>query len=303
MTAKTAFRIAYDGAALRDHAMDVRDLAPALLSFGQLLERANFLLNGDKASVRLNVRALSSGSFGIDLELAQSLYTQATQFLTGDFIVSALNLKELLVGGGVAVSSLWVLYKVLKGRKPDRVERVGDAHVRIILGDEQHVFPMELLKLYQDMAVRKAVEEVVRPLEREGIEEFVVRDESGVLVDTKKEECIYFASQPEKMEDVLLSDREYEGVFAIIAPVFKDDNKWRLSDGIATINVAIADKAFLERVDQRQESFFKGDLLKCAIRTRQWQTMDGLRTEHEVLHVVEHIQTGSQLKLFPSLDA
>lgn len=299
MAAKAVFRISYDGAALRDHSMDVRDLAPALLSFGQLVERANVLLNGDKTSVRLNVRALSSGSFGIDLELAQSLYTQATQLLTGDFVVSALNLKDLLIGGG----GLWFLYKFLRGKKPDKVERVGDSHVRLVLGGEQHVFPLELLKLYQDMAVRKAVEDVVRPLEREGIEQFVVRDESGILVDTTKEERVYFASQPEKLEDVLLSDREYEGVFAIIAPVFKDDNKWRLSDGITTLNVAIADKAFLERVDQRRESFFKGDLLRCKIRTRQWQTEDGLRTEHEVLTVIEHIQTGQQLKLFPLTDS
>ncbi len=98
---------------------------------------------------------------------------------------------------------------------------------------------------------------------------------------------------------VVLSDREYEGVFAIIAPVFKGGNKWRLSDGNATSNVAIADRVFLERVDARQESFFKGDLLKCKIRTQQWQTESGLRTEHEVLKVVEHIKSGNPLTLLP----
>jgi len=89
-----------------------------------------------------------------------------------------------------------------------------------------------------------------------------------------------------------LLEREYDGIFSIIAPVFKDDNKWRLSDGNSTLNVSIMDKEFLERVDARKESFYKGDLLRCKIRTLQWRTENGLKTEHEVLQVIDHIQSG-----------
>ena len=295
MSQRADFKIVYDGPDLRDHLMDVRDLAPALLSASQLIERANCLLNGDRVTIKLEVRALQAGSFEIWLELSQSLYDQAARFLSGDLIESALNLKEILFGGGI---SLWVLYKFLKGRKPDRLEQLDADSVRITIDGKSQVFPLKLLRLYEDMAIRKAVEDMLQPLEKEGIDSFVVRSGNDAVALTTKDERIYFASFPEGYSDDLLSDREYEGVFAIISIAFKDDNKWRLSDGLSTFNAAICDKSFLERVDMRREAFYKGDLLRCQIRTRQWDTEKGLKTEHEVIRVIEHIQSGTQLKLF-----
>ncbi len=45
------FHLVYDGPALQEHQMDVRALAPALLSVGNLVEQANEIFNGDRAKV------------------------------------------------------------------------------------------------------------------------------------------------------------------------------------------------------------------------------------------------------------
>ena len=119
-----------------------------------------------------------------------------------------------------------------------------------------------------------------------------------MITSTTKAERAFFASQLEQTADELLLEREYDGIFSIIAPVFKEDNKWRLSDGNSNLNVSIMDKEFLDRVDARKVSFYKGDLLKCKIRTTQWKSENGLKTEHEVLQVINLIQ-GTQMNLFP----
>src|SRR5690349_13753166 len=95
-----SFTIAYDGSALRDGAMDVRDLAPALLAVGQLFDAANAVLNRDQATVRISVKATGSGSFEISSDVLQNLVSQVTTFLAGDHVVAAINLKEIVVGGG-----------------------------------------------------------------------------------------------------------------------------------------------------------------------------------------------------------
>ncbi|MDA0734767.1 MAG: hypothetical protein O2909_08055 [Chloroflexi bacterium] len=94
----TELVFAYEGDALTEHTMDVRDLAPALLAFGQAFERANSLLNGERAVINPRIRATQPGSFELWLLLTQ-LYQESTEFLSGDFITSASNLKQLFIGG------------------------------------------------------------------------------------------------------------------------------------------------------------------------------------------------------------
>lgn len=81
MAQHARFHLVHDGPALVQHQMDVRALAAALLAMGDLVERANELLNGSQATVSVNVHAsFKSGSFGIDLKLAQSLWQRALDF-------------------------------------------------------------------------------------------------------------------------------------------------------------------------------------------------------------------------------
>ena len=282
--------------ALREHSMDVRDLAPALLSVGQLFDEANRVLNGDRTSVKLQVKAHAPGSFEILLELYQTIGSQVSQFLTGDFVTSALNLKELLFG----IAGLYWLIKKLKGGRPKRIVDLKNGMIRIEYDDESFEVPLALLRLYQDAAVRKAAEEVLKPLQREGIDKFQVKERSTVIETVTKDELHYFAV-PELPDEKILSV-ESEAAYSIISLAFKDDNKWRLYDGSSTISVIISDEDFRKRVDHNTISFAKGDILRCKIRTTQWRTSTGLKTENEVLEVKEHIQAARQLLLFDSAE-
>ncbi len=60
----------YDGDALTDHAMEVTDLAPALLAVAQACRRANRLLNGDGVALSVRMRSeIQPGCFHADLDL------------------------------------------------------------------------------------------------------------------------------------------------------------------------------------------------------------------------------------------
>lgn len=287
------FSVRYDGPALADHMMDVRDLAPTLLAVGELFDAANAALNGDLTAIRVNVRAHEPGCFTIDLDVVQSWLRQGVALLSGENVTAAVNLKELLLIPSVGL--IWLLRRT-RGRKPDRVERLSSDTVRLTFGTETFDVPLKLLRLYQDIAVRGAVERVVQqPLSREGYQSVEFAEQGTLLVRVEKEEAFAFIAP--HLEDTLIVDDVRRAAFSIISLAFKEDNKWRLHDGQNPISATIADTDFLRRVDENLISFAKGDILVCEVRTKQSQTAKGLHTEHVVERVIEHRPAPRQLQL------
>lgn len=292
------FTIAYDGAAIADGTMAVRDLAPALLAVGQLFDAANRALNGsDAPPITVNVKATSHGSFQIALEVIQSFLESARGFLSGDTVTAALNLKELVLAGAGATYGLLWLIKRLKGRMPDRIERLSENTVRITIDGESFDIPLELIRLYQDVAVRKAYEELVLiPLQKDGIDEFKVIEAQQVIASVEKGDSTYFIA-PEAPSTVVVEDIR-RSAFSIVSLAFKEDNKWRLHDGSNQISAAIEDEDFLRRVDTNLIRFAKGDVLVCEVKVRQVQSQHGLKTEYTVMRVLEHRPAPRQIDMF-----
>ncbi|MFT8817992.1 MAG: hypothetical protein ABF826_08210 [Komagataeibacter saccharivorans] len=290
---KATFTIAYDGPALKNHAMDVRALAPALLGFGTLFEAANSTLNGESAKTKVQVTALESGSFQISFEVVQTFYSHIVAILSGPTISAAANLQSLLGFGGV-IGGIIYLIKKFRGKSPDKVTPLKDGMVRLQYGDETVDIPIECLKLLQSLPVRDALQKIIEePLKMDGIEVFEVRSGGKTIESINRSESVYFA-RPSVPDEILVDDHR-RAAFSIMALAFKDDNKWRLFDGTNTISASIEDHDFLRRVNLNEVSFSKGDVLVCDIHIIQKQTDNGLKTEYTVEKVIDHKPAARQI--------
>ncbi|MGE7414133.1 hypothetical protein [Methylobacterium tarhaniae] len=289
---KADFTIKYDGEALKFHTMDVRDLAPALLAAGQLVDAANHALNGESARINVKVKATGEGSFAITLEIVQTYAQQIVGFLKGDEATAAANLLALLGG----VGGLFSLVRFLRGQKPERIKKDEAESVTIYFQGKTMVVPLNVLRLYQDLAVRSAVDGLIyEPLQKDGIDEFVAFPRQDEAISISKGEAESF-KRPEGDEQVLTDDVR-RSAFSIVALAFKDDNKWRLHDGNNQISASINDEDFLRKVNQNEISFAKGDVLICDVRFKQIQTERGLRTDYTVERVIDHKPAARQLRL------
>ncbi|EPR36219.1 hypothetical protein dsat_1747 [Alkalidesulfovibrio alkalitolerans DSM 16529] len=302
MSSKANFYVLYDGPALANHEMDVRDLAPALLALSDVLEGANEVLNGDRASISVSVRAsFERGSFGIELSTVQSIWGSLGGLLSSSDVVTAKTLLEVLglLGGVYALfkDGLIGFIKWVRGRRITKVEPLQDGNVKIIIEDESTVISRTLLKLYQDVRVRKGLENSIsKPLERNGVELFAARATPGTeSVFVSKEEAHHFKFPVQ--EDVLLSEDIRTTNLQLKSIKFKEGNKWEFYDGASEYSASIADQNFLRKIDENQLAFAKNDILVAEVLERQYHTDKGLKTERTILKIKDHIPAARQIRL------
>ncbi len=284
----------YDGPALADGSMNVRDLAPAMMAVGGFFEAANRITNGDNASVSVNVRATSAGSFHVVFEVLQNL--QAADVLganIGDFITTANALKALLIGGTGLAGGLFWLIRRLRGRRP-QITRVNEGLYRLTVDDETYEVPIDLLRLYEDAGVRRNIQDMVRPVKEPDIDRFMLQ-ESGQTVEEVTKEDVSAFDTPEYQN--LILDEVSRKAFSIVSLAFRENNKWLLTDGDSTFSVSMRDAEFQHKVNNNEIAFARGDVLACDLRTIQWQADKGVKSEYEVIKVVSH-RPARQLSFF-----
>ena len=102
------FRITYDGPALDTHEMDVRDLAPALLSLADACDAASQALFGPKSKMVVNVKAsFKTGSFGVDLTLTSGVLQSTIDWFAGKDGQGLANATAVLLGlGAFSIANL-----------------------------------------------------------------------------------------------------------------------------------------------------------------------------------------------------
>lgn len=292
MSSSVHFTIKYDGPALATYQMDVRELAPALIALSELLEQANKTAFPNAAEVRVNVQGnFKGGSFGVDLIAIQSMAQQLVSIFSGPEATAAANLLTILTGLGlIGAGGLIGLIKWLGGRKPSTVRFDGDKTVfEIHTSEKTEIFETNLVtgKLYQSRIVRQSLAKVIKPLSREGIDVFSCgRNGVAETVVTKNESSSFeiFAGDADIVSDAI----SHAVLLQIESAVFKDDNKWRFSDGATTFFAEIADLDFIAKINSGDERFGKGDVLIVDLQRVQTITDNGLRQECTIVKVLEH---------------
>ena len=179
---KASLRLAYDGEALASHRMDVRDLAPALMGLGELLNAANFELNGKNVGLEVKVAPnIHQKCFDIGSEVYQQW--EAIKSLFGDDnVVTAKELLDWLAYGSIAGTSLIALFKNLRGRKPESIIKFKDENGNQLYryqfeGQDDKILDEKLHKLYQSKNVRSGLKKLFKPVsEKDGIDKVTAYD-------------------------------------------------------------------------------------------------------------------------------
>lgn len=298
---KTEFKIKYDGPALANNEMDVKDLAPALLSLGELLEESNRIFNGDKANLAVRIRATEPGSVDVVLSVAQDILGQAVSLFSGSGITSVVNAFTLLQIIGITSSEdggLFGLLKWLKNRKIKGVTKLENGKFKFELEEngEARIYNENSTRLFSFFEIRKKTEAIIKnPLSKEGIDKVAFHVSGKQEQEISKKEAEYFSAP--QIEEEIIDESELEMSLQIVNISFQEDGKWKFNDGAATFFAEILDKEFMEKVQQNRAFFAKDDILKTKLKRKQFLSNGVMRTEFSVLKVIEHRSAAVQIKL------
>lgn len=299
--AEERFLLKYEGPALVDHTIDVTDLAPALLGLSELIDEANHVINSDRTSISLRIKATEPGCFQVEIHAAQSLTNAAVDFLSRRDVIALATLLVFLgfakATGKAAVNSVIEIVRRLQGKPPKSVTPVQDgAEVELELstGEKLRV-ERGVWEICISRKARTAIQKIVKPLDREGIEELEVVREQQTTTRITKPEAHYFASPEETQEQLQVSERITH--VSIVSLWFAEEHKWKLNEGGNVFNATISDPEFIKKTLSNEESFRAGDLFKVKLRQTQFRTSSGLRSEWEIVKVIEHLGGSAQIPL------
>lgn len=287
------FIVVYDGPALAEHVMDVKDLAPALLALSEAFHQAQHVLTPDTPQVNLSIKAFDGGSFEIVMLLTETagMLDAALDILTGRHVAAVGGLATL-------TGAVWGSIKAIKwlgGRKIKGAREMPGGRFMLIADDDTTLeVQSTVVPLIRDVEYRRRVTEVVKPLGQDGIDVFRVTDEE-LRVALSSDDLPAFAAPDVPDEDLGTSHRET--TLQLLGVEF-DSRKWRFTEGATPLSAAIEDERFQHQIERQEITFGKNDLLRVRLRTRQYRDASGrLKAEHAVEHVIRHIDGGRQLPL------
>jgi len=200
--------------------IDVFQLAPTLLSLGQLIQDSNHALYPDGQEIAVNVKPFREGSFIVDVVLfpmsgLDQLFDLVRQ-------MSAHQIKEVLQTLGIIAGSTATVLTAIKAlRKPaKRIDKLGPKEYRYTSEDNNSITVGEgVHTLLQNPIIINNVNNVfAKPLEREGITaiESYLRDEPDTKTIVPKEEAVAiteFASAAIEAPQETTNETTTEGVY------------------------------------------------------------------------------------------
>jgi hypothetical protein len=263
--------------------MDVYSASTNMIAFSEFMVAAVKATFGDKADARAEVAGFGQGSFLTDL-----VFSVGGPLAT---VFSAVSPKELLE----VVKESFALWKHLKGAPPASIEHHGQ-QVTVTNNNGQIIqVQTETLHLVlSEKGAETAGRFVRQAMEPEGITAIEVSEGREVVVTASRQEAGFFVPVAAEMP---LTENTVRMALILEAAVFKDGNKWRFSDGTTSFSADIADKEFLQRVEDG-ERFGKGDVLTVDMMIAQTRTGQKITAQRTVVKVEDHRPGQEQKGLF-----
>jgi hypothetical protein len=258
---KSSFTIKFAGEL---NQVDANTLISSLASLVSIIEEIKQTDFSDQ-KIDVKVKALSPGSFLVEIDLFTSTIETLTSLLTSDNVHIAASIVTI-VGG------LYGIRKFLKGKKPKEVDKIRE-EIEVTNADgEKNNFSPKVYNIYNsNININEALNNNFEALNSDpSVRTFeILGEKSQSIFKADKEEFSRLTSQ-EKIEEILKDERivRVRAILNLFKIVFDDKYKWEFIYKGNRINAKISDDVFFGKIDSG-EKFSKGDILEVELEILQ----------------------------------
>lgn len=279
---KAGFQLVYEGPGLREHTMDVQELAPALLAVGNLCNVANRMFNEEKTHAQVLIRSeFKPGSFLVDFQLVLGLYERMMGLLIDPKIVSAKELLDwlnILSGIGVAGGHglFWYL-KIRNGRKIASVDDKGNTVSVTFEGDNNSVLiNQHVYRLGENKEALDACKKIVKPMQTPDIDCVKFKDKGKVYETINKSEAsAIMKTEVESKEEETVKPQIIGARLTVHTVIFDTaHSRWRFKYGEEIIPVDVSETQIREDTLKRG-GVNVGDAYKVKLEITERKTETG----------------------------
>lgn len=291
------FELKYDGPALITGTMSARDLGPAILGVGTMLERASEIVYGPGGKVTVEVRAdFRHGSFEIDFRVLQQA-GEALSLLGSD---AAENIFILLFGAS-SPGVIGMIRKWWKGKQEEEEQSAEDhsATQGGITIDARGSTDLRV-QILQDPEVRRGIADIAAPLQKPGIESVSFSVQGKYRERITDDELPAFSS-PVATSRIISTDISMP-VIKIAVVNFAGQRRWRFIYQNSEFAAPILDERFLARVKNGTLRFTAETALKVHAEITTVQEQGELKYHWKILEVLDVID-GDNTARPPLLEA
>lgn len=298
--AKYNLSIRYAGDEVEQGRISIDQLAPSLLALSKTFKDIQKILNPAEQPISLDITATQKGSFVVDLILASGpdLLKQAFDILTSKQSQSleALGFYVTTFAGSINLI-IKSYHKKIKSKETE-----NDGQVKINFFDGTNiVIPESVFALYTNVEVRQSIHDTLQPLDS-GVEKIELYTQDKQQPHIQISSSDYKAFSVPKVKDKELEPVVSEVYLQIVNVAF-EHGKWKFYNGTNSFFAKIEDKDFINSVERNEYQFGSTDSLKVRLRTEQFMTESGLKSEFFIEKVLEHIPGAKQIELdFDDLD-
>jgi hypothetical protein len=291
-----SFWIKYDGEALADHTIDVEDLAPALLALPTLIQESDRIVNNGDSKISVRVMAPAAGSFEVWFSVAREGDDRAVDFFSSPGVSALTNATSLLWWGTATTASLVAFVRFMKGQEATKVTPIDERLVEIETDAGRMKIPTSVWELYQSTRIRAAFYQILKPLEKEGIDKVEFNSSTGQTAEVIKDEAQYYSPKSERVES-LEEIAPRETFVNVVLLWFRDGNKWRFSEGGNEWWAEIKDQDFIESLLKGEQTISANDFLKVLVKQTQTRVGSIIHSDYEILKVMNHQKVPQQMHL------